>query len=406
MDALFPNNNDNPIADRNKHRQKMRFRVAFWRQIRHQWPVTLLLGLALCGVVALYTYARNSQRFQNRSIQLIEKDAGHNLWFVASDAGGFEAFSGDADLPLFADTHIQELIADRRIASTYWGNVLQARVVLRGRDVLLTGVDALDDHQITEEKAHLLEQLDAGEADVGYSLARIWDLSEGDRLALEDRVYTVRQVKPQRGTLDDERLWIPLQDAQQWLDKPGKSNLILGFLCMRGLSLEEGLHRLQQRLGEEHGDLQLQVIPLMSMLEARALSRFTTSRYLRYLLLAVVSVCILLIGAVGCMEVNERRYELAIMLAMGAGYRFLFSFFIAKLALLAVVASVVGFLVGSFLYVYWLTPVLVVHTQPVAIVWSTLPRTILLTVLVAGIAAVVPLIHILQIDPTQILAEE
>ncbi len=381
-------------------------RVVFWRQIRDQWSVTLLLGVALCGVVALYTYARNSQRFQNRSIQLIEKDAGHNLWFVDLSAKGFDVFSASADLPSFPDGHVHQLIADRRIASTYWGNVLQSRVTLRDRDVLLTGIAALDDHQITEEKSHLLEPLAHGEVDVGFRLARAWGLSEGDRLELQERLYRVRRVTPQRGNLDDERLWIPLQDAQQWLDKPGQSNLILGFLCMRGLSLEEGLRRLQQRLADEHSDLQLQVIPLMSMLEARALSRFTTSRYLRYLLLAVVGVCGLLMAAVGWMEVNERRYELAIMLAMGAGYRFLFSFFFAKLALLALVASVIGFLVGSFLYVYWLTPVLVVHTQPVAIVWSTLPRTILLTFFLAGVSACVPLVHILRIDPTRILAEE
>ncbi len=397
---------DEITAGSGMKRSEIGWPTAFWKQIRYQWSVTLLLGVSLCGVVALYTYARNSQGFQNRSIQLIEKDAGHNLWFIDVSAGRFEAFSGLADLPLFPDDHIHQLIADRRVASTYWGNVLQSRKNLRGRDVLLTGVEVLDDHQITEEKSHLLVPLNPGEADIGHSLAGAWDISEGDRLELGERVYRIRKVNPMRGNLDDERLWIPLDEAQQWLDKPGQANLILGFLCMRGLSLEEGLHRLQQRLQEEHGDLQLQVIPLMSMLESRAMSRVTTSSYLRYLLIAVMGVCGLLMAAIGWMEVNERRYELAIMMAMGASYRFLFSFFLGKLALLALAASVIGFLAGSFLYVHWLAPVLVVHTQPVAIVWSTLPRTILLTFALAGIAAVVPLINLMQIDPTRILAEE
>ncbi len=381
------------------------FLAPLLQQMRHQYAVCLLLTLSLAGVVALYTYTRNSARFQHRSMQLIMKDMGHNLWFVDRHATPFQAATGALEIPSFPVDRAGHLIADRRIASTYWATTLQAPVTVRGRAILLTGVDVLDDHQVTEEKDHLLDPLAPGTAALGHALARAWDLDAGDTLVLgEHRSWHIQQVHPPRGTLDDERLWIPLSDAQEWLEKPGQANLILGFLCMQGRTLEEGLTRLESRLAERHGELQL--LPQMNVLNARDLSRFTTSRYLEYLLIAVASVTALLLAALGWMEVNERRRELAILMAMGASHTFLFVFFLTKLAVLGAVGALAGFLLGSVASVHWLSDVLVTHTQPVAVLWADLPGVLALTLGLVGGASVAPLVHLLRLDPTRILAEE
>lgn len=373
-------------------------------QLRYAWAVTLLLTVALAGVVALYTYARNSARFQNRSMQLIMKDTGHNLWFLDASANLLDVVSGSPDVPAFADDRIYELTADRGVASTYWGNILQERIAVRDREVLLTGLEVVDDHQVTEEKSHLLDPLLPGTAALGYTLARDWGLAEGDRLDLGDRQYRIQTVHPANGTLDDTRLWVPLADAQQWLDKPGQANLVLGFLCMQRRSLDAGLQRLERRLAEYHPDFQ--VIPLMNLLQARALARMTTSRYLGYLLSVVLAVTVILIATVGWMEVNERRYELAILIAMGASLRFVTLFFLAKLGLLALTAGFLGFLLGSYGSVHWLSPVLVTHTEPVRVIWSDLPRILAWVLGWVGLAAMIPVIRLCRLDPTRILAEE
>jgi ABC-type lipoprotein release transport system permease subunit len=381
------------------------FFVPLLRQMRYQYAVCLLLTLSLTGVVALYTYTRTSARFQTRSMQLIMKNMGHNLWFIHRNATPFLAATGSVDLPVFPVDRTQNLIADRQIASTYWAILLQAPATVRGRTLLLSGVAVLDDHQVTEEKDHLLAPLASGTAALGYSLARAWDMDAGDTLVLgENRSYQIQQVYPPRSTLDDERLWIPLADAQEWLDQPDRINVILGFLCMQGRSLEEGITRLENRLAERHGELQL--LPQMNVLNARALSRVTTSSYLEFLLIAVASVTALLLAALGWMEVNDRKHELAILMAMGAGYRFLFLFFLTKLAILGTVGVLAGFLLGSFASVHWLSEVLITHTQPVAVLWSDLPRVLTLTLGLVGAASVAPLLHLLRLDPTRILAEE
>ena len=374
------------------------------RQMAHAWVITLLLGSALCGVVALHTYVRNSARFQNRSMQLIMKDTGHNLWFLNASANLLDVVTASPDVPGFADDRIHRLSSDRQIASTYWGNVLQGRMAVRDREVLLTGLEVVEDHQVTEEKSHLLDPLPPETAALGYTLARDWSLAPGDVLEVGQRRYRIQTVHPANGTLDDSRLWVPLADAQDWLEKPGQTNLILGFLCMRGLPLDVGLERLEQRLAEAHADVQ--VIPLMNLLNARELARITTSRYLDYLLIVVMAVTALLIAAVGWMEVNQRRCELAILMSMGASHVFILLFFLAKLCLLAVAATLTGFVLGSFFSVHWLSPVLVAHTQPVAVVWSDLPRILMLVLALVAVAAIAPLMYLARLDPTRILVEE
>ncbi len=374
------------------------------RQMRYAWAITLLLTVALCGVVALHTYVRNSARFQNRSMQLIMKDTGHNLWFLDASANLLDVVSGSPDVPAFADDRILELTADRGVASTYWGNILQERIRIRDRDVLLTGVEVVDDHQVTEEKSHLLDPLPPGTAALGYTLARDWALTVGDLATFGERQYRIQTVHAANGTLDDTRLWVPLADAQEWLAKPGQANLILGFLCMQGRTLDAGVQRITQRIADKHADFQ--VIPLMNLLNARALARMTTSRYLGYLLTVILAVTGLLIATVAWMEINERRHELAILMAMGAGHLFVVLFFLAKLALLALVATLLGFLLGSFGSVHWLSHVLVTHTQPVTVLWSDFPRILALVLALVGLAAIVPTIHLSRLDPTRILAEE
>lgn len=377
---------------------------AVLRQMRHAGSVTLLLWLSLCAVVALHAFVLNGARFQNRSMELIMKDMGHNLWFLSSSAHRLDAMTASSGLPAIPDDRVAGLAADRGIASTYWGNLLQARITLRGQEVLLTGYEVVGDHQVTEEKDHLLEPLPPGTAGLGHALARAWDLEPGDLAEFNRRTYRVQRVHSAAGTLDDMRLWLPLSDAQAWLEQPGKVNVILGFLCMQGRSLAAGIERLERRMAEAHGDLQ--VVPLMNLLNARALARMTTSRYLRTLLLAMVIAASLLVAAVGCMEVGERRHELSILLAMGAGSGTLFALFLGKLLILALSACAAGFLLGSGAAVAWLSPFLVTHTLPVAVVWSDFPGILGRTLLLVGVAALLPMLRLYRLDPTRILAEE
>ena len=73
---------------------------------------------------------------------------------------------------------------------------------------------------------------------------------------------------------------------------------------------------------------------------------------------------------------------------------------------MALAASLAGFLLGSHLSQWLLSPVLVSQTRPVAVVWGQLPPVIGLTCLVAVVAAAVPTVKLVRMDPNAILIED
>jgi predicted lysophospholipase L1 biosynthesis ABC-type transport system permease subunit len=144
----------------------------------------------------------------------------------------------------------------------------------------------------------------------------------------------------------------------------------------------------------------------MNILQGRYLARMTTDRYLGYLLLLVLGITVLVIAVTGLQEVAERRHEIGILLAMGAGYTYIILLYVAKILAVALVSSIAGFLIGSCLSKGLLAPVLISETSPVAIIWGQLPHTIALTCLVALAAEVIPLMKLVRTNPNVVLTEE
>ena len=93
-------------------------------------------------------------------------------------------------------------------------------------------------------------------------------------------------------------------------------------------------------------------------------------------------------------------------LAMGAGYAYIVGLYVVKVLAIALTAATSGFVIGSHLSLWLLSPVLAANTRPVSIVWAQLPGAIGLTCLVAVAAAVLPTARLLCMDPTVILIEE
>jgi ABC-type antimicrobial peptide transport system permease subunit len=114
----------------------------------------------------------------------------------------------------------------------------------------------------------------------------------------------------------------------------------------------------------------------------------------------------MVIAVTGLQEVNDRRQETGIMIAMGVPHAYLVGLYLAKTLMLALVAAVLGFLLGSALAVQFTTPFLIVNTQPISILWNQLPTIIGLTVAIAIAAEIVPMLRLLSLDPNIILTEQ
>jgi len=373
-------------------------------QARHKWPVTLLLWIAMTALVSLYVYLGNSVRFSNRSMQLIMKNMGHNLLILPKQADPLATYLCSDRQTLFDDDVTARLAEQQRLPSKYYVSVLQKRIAAGSGQALLTGVDPASRTDETREKRNPVTAVPPGQTRLGCEAARLLGASAGGAITVLSRDFRVAEVLDPQGSIDDYRVYVRLADCQELLATPGKINAVLAFLCMQGRDLPQITRRQQEEMAKGFADFR--VITRMNIARGRDQARTTTSRYLRYLVGLVLAITVVIIVVTGFQEVSERKREVGILLAMGAGYFYIVCLYLAKLVAIAAAAAVTGFFIGSGLSRRLLAPVLVTNTRPVDIVWSQLPGVIALTCLVALAAEILPMAKLVRMDPNAILVEE
>ena len=373
-------------------------------QARYKWPVTALLWAAMTALVSLYVYLGNSVRFSNRSMQLIMKRMGHNLLILPRRADPLASHLCTPDQVLFADDVTRRMAARTHLASRYYASVLQQLVPAGGGSVILTGIEPVHRADETPEKAHLLQAIPPGRAVLGAEAARRLDAAPGDRIDVLARAFEVASVAEEVGSVDDCRVYVSLKAGQELLGRAGQINAIWAFLCQHGTSLRGVSRRQQEEFARLFPDYR--VITKTPIARGRYLARMTTQRYLSYLLAIVLCITMVIIAVTGLQEVSERRQEVGILLAMGANYAYVVGLYLVKLLAIALAAAAAGFLIGSYLSGWLLSPVLVAETRPVAVVWGQLPQVAALTCLVALLAEAMPMIQLVRMDPNAILVQE
>jgi len=374
-------------------------------QARQKWVVTVLLLLAMMALVSLYVYIRNSARFSNRSMQIIMKNMGHNVLILPVGADPGQAYLCGRRQVLFSDTVTGEMARELGLASKYYVSMLQERDDINGKTVVLTGIEPVSRGDETREKRNLVVAIKPGHARLGAAAAEALNAGAGETISIMNRSFHVDQVLWSQGTIDDSRVYITLAQSQEMLEKPGKINAILAFLCLSyGPSLERTCAHQDKVMARCFPDFR--TITKTNLAQGRYLARMTTTRYLYYLLGIVLAVTVALIVVAGVQEVSERIREVGILLAMGAGYSYIVSLYIVKLFALALLASTAGFFIGSGLSKLLLVDVLTSNTRPIGILWNQMPSTVGLTCAVAIAAEVIPMIKLVRMDPNAILVEE
>lgn len=373
-------------------------------QARYRWGVSLLILLAMTSLVSLYVYSKNTTGFANRSMQLVMKNMGHNLLIFPKNADPRGVYFCTEDQVLFPEETTERMSKMLGLCSRYYVSVLQGKVEVDGQQLILTGIEPVARKDETREKQNMVLPLPEGEARLGYEAARLLEKKVGDTLRIRDEQFKVVEILPPKATADDCRVYVNLDQCQEMLQQQGQINFILAFLCLSGKSLQGSLEMQEQNLAEKFPEFRQ--VSRMDIAQGRYLARVTTQKFLKYLLLLVAAATVVVIAVTGLQEVSDRRHETGIMIAMGVSHAYVVCLYVVKTLVLAVIASVVGFLAGSALAVYLTAPVLVVNTRPVTVLWDQFPAVLGLTCAVAVLAETVPVIKLLRLDPNTILTGE
>ena len=374
------------------------------RQLWHKRVVALLVCLAMTALVTLYVYSSNTSNFASRSMQLVMKNMGHNLLILPQDADLQALYLCSENQTAFSEKTTGELVKHRELMSRYYVSVLQSRVTIDEQPFILTGIEPVARKDESREKGNMVLPLKKNEARLGSEAARKLAKRLGDDIEIDGRKFRIVEVLPPKASLDDCRIYINLHQCQEMLGKAGEIHFILAFLCLHSGSLEEALERQEKMVADACPGFRQ--VSRMDVALGRHLARLTTEKSLDYLLWLVAAATVVVVSVTGLQEVNDRRHETGIMIAMGIAQTYIVGLHLIKTLLLAVGASVVGFLLGSLLAVRLTETFLVVNTAPVTILWSQLPSIIGLTCLVAVLAEMLPVAKLLSLDPNTILSEQ
>ncbi len=235
---------------------------------------------------------------------------------------------------------------------------------------------------------------------IGVRLMRRLGVGPSDALALEypggghiDATVTGRL---ESGGPDDEAWWLPLSDVQRWSGLRGKASLFQ----VRVSSGPEATPAIIAALERGGGMRALPLHPL-SATEAGLLER------MRHLMLLVTVAALISAGlcAFGTLTdlALERRREIALMKALGAGRRDVARQFAIESIAIGLIGGMLGWLLG--LLMAEVIGAEVFHS-PVAMRWDVPPIVLALSIAVAGLASFGPMRLALAVEPAAALKGE
>ncbi len=235
---------------------------------------------------------------------------------------------------------------------------------------------------------------------IGVKLAERLHLKLGDSVTLlEGEARQKLQIKGivEAGDATDNMLILNLESAQRWLHQPGSISHAL-------LSVNNDLGQVDafaQTLRQRYPDLEVRPILKVSASEGQVLDKIKG-------LMGLVSAVILVLSSL-CVNttliaiVGERSREFALQKALGASARDISLQMLVETGIIALAAVVVGVLLGLVL-----AQILgqTVFNAAIALRAPVIPLTVVTSLLVAAIAAVVPVRRALHIEPASVLKGE
>ncbi|RLM05663.1 ABC transporter permease [Gibbsiella quercinecans] len=235
---------------------------------------------------------------------------------------------------------------------------------------------------------------------IGVRLTQRLNLRLGDSVTLvngsERQRLTIKGIV-EAGDATDNMLIVNLDLAQKWLNKSGQiSNALLSVNNDLGQ-----VDRYAARLQQTYPQLEIRPIRKVSASEGQVLDKIKG-------LMGLVSVVILALSSL-CVNttlmaiVSERAREFALQKALGARNRDIIYQMLAETALIALAAILCGCLLG-----YLLAQLLglTVFNATISLRLPVFPITLVLSLLIATLAAIVPVSQAVRIEPAKTLKGE
>jgi putative ABC transport system permease protein len=425
-------------------------------ELRHRWISSVLSLLAVVGAVgclmaslillrehrlttaSLLTMKETETRGRldalTDDMRKITVRMGFNILILPKDQNLGDFFADDFASRTMPADYAERLAASGIATINHILPSLQQKIRWneRARTILLIGVRgeipassaAGGAGESGKAKKPLLPSLRKGEAMLGHDLHHALGLKVGDVITLNGRTFTVSECRPEKGSKDDISVWIPLAEAQDMLELPDRINAILALECNCATV---------DRLGEIRSDIarvlpDTQVIEYQSQALARAEARNRAEsessaalvaerthraqmesekeRLASLLVPLALVVAGLLIGLLSWQNVRERRYEIAVLRALGVGTATILSLVLSRAVAIGLLGSALGLALG-YAGAGWCAATVSLATARADILTPTwIALALLAGPFLALVSAWLPALIAAQQDPANLLRED
>ncbi len=292
------------------------------------------------------------------------------------------------------------------------------------RTVILVGCRGEVPNVAKKPRNPLVQPVPDGSMVIGYELSRSLNLQVGQAVRFMGREFKIARCQSQRGSKEDIGVWIPLKDAQELLDLPGRINSILALECI--CVGDSAIERIRAEIAKYLPDTQ--VVELGTKVVARGEARAKVKQEAvdsmerakqievqlqseRHQLAArivpgVIAACGIWIFLAALLNARRRRPEIAILRALG----FRATHILALLILRSLAGGILGSLLGiaTGLAAAWLlrTDLAIPLVGPEGIVTVQLiAGAATIGSLLGVVAGWIPALIASQQDPANILKE-
>ncbi len=377
---------------------------------------TLAIMLGIGVIVAI----RSISVVSEKAVAINLDNLGANIMVLPQGASVNNYYTADIDAPTFPEEYVERIVTSTLPGVDNLSPKLTRRVKIGDKKFVLTGILPKNElaskpiwqnsglfgaeleascgenpenksHGFEDEKLQRksVDSLNPTDCLIGSSAAQQLQLKTGDKLEINETVFTVAKVLGETGTIDDDRIFAHLQTVQDMLGIGDQISAIEIMGCCNAIT--EGL------LGKLRNILPDTRITTIGQIVATQVKTNALMNQISLILLIIILVVGgISIGNYMWANVNERKREIGILRMIGYSRASIYFMLMTKAFIMGVIGGVVGYVVGT-LIAYKLGPNLAginVDPIPILLLWS-----VILSIVISIIGSILPAYFASKFEP-------
>ncbi len=366
--------------------------------------VNFFIGMiAVITSVAFFVAFYTSSEASNRETIRLTRDMGFNLRIIPNQTNMDDFWNKGFSNKTMPEDYILRFNKFKNFSYAHLTATLHEKISWQGMNIILTGISP-EIEPSGKKKAPMVFSINPATVYLGYEVAKRFNLKKDDKIKILEKDFTVAKTMTENGSDDDIRIFAPLIDVQEVLNRKGEINEIKALNCLCLVDDEtDALGLLREQLNEVLPEGK--VVLNQTIAVAREKQRHMYERYFAMLIPVLIFVSVIWIGTLAYFNVKERNKEIGVLRALGYGAGKVAYLFLGRAVLLGIIGAILGFTLGTVFSLIYGPDIFRITAALIKPIYSLLLWSVIAAPLFAAISSFIPAMIAISTDPAIILRE-